>query len=240
MLTSRLARTGRALASTALAIAVLAGCASSGPTEPHDPYEGFNRSMFAVNEALDGAILEPLASGYVAITPEPVRAGVFNVFDNLAYLGTALNQFLQGKVERGFEDTGRFIVNSTFGLGGLIDFASGIGIQRHEEDFGQTLAVWGMGTGPYLELPLFGPNTFRSLPAIPVDMATDLLTWVNSPLDYALSGVKLVDTRANLDSAIKLRDRSALDPYVFQREAYLQRRRHLVYDGSPPLEVPAN
>jgi phospholipid-binding lipoprotein MlaA len=240
MLISRLVQAGRALLATISFATMLVGCTTSGPTEPHDPYEGFNRSMFAVNDALDGAVLEPLAKGYVAITPQPVRAGVFNVFDNLAYLGTALNQFLQGKVERGFEDTGRFIVNSTFGLGGLIDFASGVGIERHEEDFGQTLAVWGMGTGPYLELPFFGPNTFRSLPAIPVGAATDILTWVNSPLDYALSGVKLVDTRANLDSAIKLRDRSALDPYVFQREAYLQRRRHLVYDGNPPLEVPTN
>ena len=145
--------------------------------------------------------------------------------------------FLQGKIERGFEDTGRFIINSTFGLGGLVDFASGIGMPRHEEDFGQTLAVWGVGSGPYLELPLFGPNTFRSLPAIPADAATDIVTWVNSPLDYALGGVKRIEQRTRLETAIKLRDTTSLDPYVFQREAYLQRRQHLIFDGNPPLDT---
>lgn len=219
---------------------LLSGCASTGNevTEPHDPYEPFNRSMFAFNKTLDDAFFGPIASGYVAVTPEPAREAVFNVFDNLAYLTTMVNQFLQGKVERGFEDAGRFIINSTFGMGGLVDFATGIGIERHEEDFAQTLAVWGMGAGPYLELPFLGPNTFRSLPGIPADSVTDLVTWVASPMDYALTGVKRVDQRARLDSAIKLRDKSSLDPYVFQREAYLQRRRHLIYDGNPPLDGP--
>ena len=228
-------RLGRCVVAGGCAL-ILAGCATSGPTEPYDPYEGFNRKMFGFNKALDEAIFGPVSRGYTAITPEAAREGIFNVFDNLAYLGTALNQFLQGKIERGFEDTGRFIINSTFGLGGLVDFASGIGIPRHEEDFGQTLAVWGLGAGPYLELPFLGPNTFRTLPAIPVDAATDIVTWVNSPLDYALGGVKRVDQRARLDSAIKLRDTTSLDPYVFQREAYRQRRRHLIFDGNPPLE----
>jgi phospholipid-binding lipoprotein MlaA len=225
----------------AVLVLALTGCASTGEdaiTEPHDPYEGFNRSMFAFNKALDDAVFNPVADGYVAITPEPARDAVFNFFDNLAYLTTVVNQLLQGKVERGFEDAGRFVINSTFGLAGLIDFAGGIGMPRHEEDFAQTLAVWGVGAGPYLELPILGPNTFRSLPGIPADAATDLLTWLgSSPLDYALTGLKMVDKRAGLDSAIELRDTSALDPYVFQREAYLQRRRSLIYDGNPPLEV---
>ena len=217
----------------------LSGCASTDvATEPHDPYESFNRNMFAFNKALDENLFSPIADGYVAITPEPAREAVFNFFDNLGYLTTVVNQLLQGKIETGMADAGRFLINSTFGLGGLIDFASGIEMPRNQEDFDQTLAVWGVSPGPYLELPLLGPNTFRSLPGIPADAATDLLTWVSSPLDYALGGVERVDQRARLDSAIKLRDKSSLDPYVFQREAYLQRRRHLIYDGNPPLDAP--
>ena len=217
---------------------ILSGCATTNPSpgEPHDPFESFNRNMFTFNKALDDAILAPLANGYAHITPDPARVAVYNFFDNLAYLTTAVNQLLQGKIERVFEDVGRFVINSTFGLGGLVDFASAIDMRRNEEDFGQTLAVWGLGSGPYLELPLIGPNTFRSLPGIAADAATDLLTWVGSPVDYALSGVKRIDQRKRLDSAIKLRDESSLDAYVFQREAYLQRRRHLIYDGNPPLD----
>lgn len=219
-------------------VVALSGCATthSEPTEPHDPFEPFNRSMFALNTFVDKSFFAPLAHGYAHITPDPVREGVFNFFGNLSYLTTVANQLLQGKIERGFEDAGRFIVNSTFGLGGLVDFASGIGMPRNNEDFGQTLAVWGLGTGPYLELPFLGPNTFRSVPGIAADTGTDLLTWFGSPLDYALTGVKRVDQRKRLDSAIALRDKSSLDPYIFQREAYLQRRRSLVYDGNPPLD----
>jgi len=225
---------------TGLSALLLMGCASTDvATEPHDPYEGFNRSMFAFNKALDDALIGPISEGYVAITPDPARQAIFNVFANLGYLTTMVNQFLQGKVERGFEDAGRFLINSTFGLGGLVDFATGVGIERNQEDFDQTLAVWGVDAGPYLELPILGPNTVRSLPAIPADALSDILTWVASPLDYALTGVKGIDKRARLDSAIRLRDKSSLDPYVFQREAYLQRRRHLIYDGNPPLEDPA-
>lgn len=226
---------------TGLSALLLTGCASTGvETEPHDPYEGFNRSMFAFNKALDDAVLAPLSRGYVAITPAPARQAIYNVFENLGYLTTMVNQFLQGKVERGFEDGGRFIINSTFGLGGLVDFATGVGIERNQEDFDQTLAVWGVDPGPYLELPVLGPNVVRGLPAIPADMVTDVVFWVNSPYNWALAGVTAVDTRSRLDSAIKLRDKSALDPYIFQREAFLQRRRHLIYDGNPPLEDPAS
>jgi phospholipid-binding lipoprotein MlaA len=229
-----------ALAIVASAALILSGCATTGsaPTEPHDPFESFNRSMFTFNKGLDEAFFGPLAQGYAHITPQPAQAAVFNFFENLAYLTTAVNQLLQGKIERGFEDAGRFVINSTFGLAGLVDFASGIDMPRNREDFGQTLAVWGLGSGPYLELPFLGPNTFRSLPGLAADSATDLLTWVGSPVDYALSGVKRIDQRKRLDSAIKLRDKSSLDPYVFQREAYLQRRRHLIYDGNPPLDSP--
>jgi len=216
----------------------LTGCASTGgDVDPRDPYESFNRSMFAFNKGLDEAIMAPISSAYADVTPDPLRTVIYNVFDNAAYLTTAVNQLLQGKFELGMEDLGRFLFNSTFGLGGMIDFSSGIGLPRHEEDFGQTLAVWGAPQGDYLELPLIGPTTTRDLPGIAADSATDLLTWLgSSPLDYALGSLKRVEQRAGLESAIKLRDKSSLDPYVFQREAYLQRRRHLIYDGNPPLD----
>jgi len=222
---------------TAAAV-VLSGCAGTEGmgTEPHDPYESFNRSMFAFNKALDENLFEPIADGYVAVTPEPAREAVFNFFDNLGTLNTIVNQILQGKIERGMGDAGRFVINSTFGLAGLVDFASGIGVERHEEDFDQTFAIWGLRSGPYLELPLFGPSTVRALPAIPLDTATDPVTYVSTPYNIAVSAVDRVDQRARLSSAIELRDTSSLDPYVFQREAYLQRRRHQIYDGNPPLD----
>lgn len=221
-----------------LSVSVLSGCASTGSgVDPNDPYESFNRTMFAFNKGLDEAVLAPIASAYTSVTPAPARTAIYNVFDNLAYPTTIVNQFLQGKIEKGLEDAGRFLFNTTLGLGGLIDFSSGTGLQRHDEDFGQTLAVWGAPRGAYLELPLLGPTTFRDLPGIPADTATDILTWVGSDTwDYVMGGVKRVEQRARLDSAIKLRDKSSLDPYVFQREAYLQKRRHLIYDGNPPLD----
>lgn len=224
----------------AIALVGLSGCASTDvvETEPHDPYESFNRDMFAVNKFLDDSFFSPLAQGYAHVTPDPAREAVYNFFQNLAYPTTIVNQFLQGKIERGFEDLGRFVINSTFGLAGLVDFASDIEMTRNDEDFAQTLAVWGLGSGPYLELPLLGPNTFRSLPGIPANAATDVLTWVGSPTDYWLGGLKRVDQRKRLDSAIKLRDTKSLDPYIFQREAYLQRRNYLIHDGNPPLNGP--
>lgn len=232
---------GAVFAIASIALIGLSGCATTDglETEPHDPYESFNRSMFAFNKSLDRAILAPLAEGYATITPQPARDAISNAFANAAYLTTAVNQLLQGKIERSMEDAGRFVINSTFGLGGLVDFASAIGMPRHEEDFDQTLAVWGMAPGPYLELPLLGPNTVRGVPGIAADRVTDLMFWLgSSPLDYALTSLKIVDLRDQLSPAIKLRDKSSLDPYVFQREAFLQRRRYLVYDGNPPLEDP--
>ncbi len=227
-----------ALGIAAMGLLLLNGCASTGgETDPHDPYESFNRTMFSFNKGLDEAIMGPISQAYAEVTPGPARTAIYNVFENLSYLTTVVNQILQGKVERGFEDAGRFLFNTTFGLGGMIDFSTGVGLERHDEDFGQTLAVWGMSQGAYLELPLIGPTTMRDLPGIPADAATDILTWTgNDTWDYILGGVKTVEERAGLESAIKLRDKSSLDPYVFQREAFLQKRRHLIYDGNPPLD----
>ncbi len=226
-----------------LALVLLTGLISACATAPvdedvavPDPYEDWNRGFYAFNDALDKAILAPAADVYVTVTPAPARTGVGNFFDNLAYPVVIINDFLQGKIEQGFEDLGRFLINSTFGLGGLIDFSSGVGLERHEEDFGQTLAVWGFGPGFYTDLPMVGPKTASEAAAIPADIVTDVLFYVSSSVAFPLGLLRLVNKRANLDSAIKFRDETALDPYVFQREAYLQHRAYLIHDGDPPRD----
>ena len=220
------------------ALLVLTGCASvpgQGSAE-YDPWEPANRTFYAINDSLDKAILKPASDVYVMVTPEFFRNYVFNFFDNLSYPGVFINNFLQGKFERGMEDVGRFVINSTLGLGGTIDLASGFGLERHDEDLGQTLAVWGVDEGWYTELPFLGPNSLRDLPDLPFSSVTNPIFFLQSAATFPLSLLKLVDQRARLDSAIKVRDETALDPYIFQREAYRQRREHLIYDGDPPLE----
>jgi len=218
-------------------VALLAGCATVPNGDPKDPMESMNRSFYAFNNGLDKAILKPISSAYTKALPAGVRESVFNFFSNLGYPTVFVNALLQGKVTQSIEDTARFVFNSTIGIGGLFDVSTGFGLARHKEDFGQTLAVWGIEQGAYLDLPLLGPNTIRSALAIPADSYTSLLTYIGpNSVQFPLEGTEIVDKRARLASAIKLRDESALDPYIFQREAYLQRRRSLIYDGSPPLE----
>ena len=212
------------------------GCATPGRTESADPFESFNRRNFAFNGFLDRNFVAPVARVYVKATPRGVRRGISNFFANLAYPSVIANDFLQGKFEQGLEDTGRFIFNSTLGLGGLIDIAGPLGLEAHQEDFGQTLAVWGIDSGPYLELPFFGPYTTRGIGDLPFSAATNPLFYLDdpSPLSTLLLGV--VDERAGLFDAIEVRDQ-ALDPYVFQREAFLQTRRHLIRDGRQSEEA---
>jgi len=199
--------------------------------------ESMNRSFYAFNNALDRAVLKPIAKGYTKALPAGLRESVFNFFSNLGYPTVFINALLQGKFTQGVEDTARFVFNSTLGIGGLFDVSTGFGLARHKEDFGQTLAVWGVGPGAYLDLPLLGPNSVRSAIAIPADAYTSILTYVQAnSVQLPLEGTEIVDKRARLSSAIKLRDESALDPYIFQREAYLQHRRNLIYDGNPPLQ----
>ena len=222
-----------------LGLLTLGGCASVDveDDEINDPGESVNRAVFQVNTKLDRAFLEPLSELYVFVTPNLVQDSVFNFFGNLAYPGVIVNDFLQGKVEQGFADAGRFVFNSTLGIGGLFDISTGLGLPAHEEDFGQTLGVWGVGEGPYLELLFAGPSTLRDLPNIPIGLLTNVGTYVpGGTAGFALGVVNGADTRARLDSVIELRDSSALDPYVYQREAYRQRRKHLIYDGNPPID----
>lgn len=225
--------------SVCVSAGMLSSCASMEEAEDYgtpDPYEDWNRKFYAFNDALDKAILAPAAQVYVEVTPEPARIGVHNFFDNLAYPEVFINDFLQGKMEQGFDDVGRFIINSTFGLGGIIDFAGGLGFVRNEEDFGQTFAVWGFDAGAYFDLPFLGPNTTRDVSGIPPGTVTNVLFYADSFVSFPLGLLKIVDKRASLDPAIKIRDETALDPYVFQREAYIQHRRHLIYDGNAPRD----
>ncbi len=229
----------RPLALMLLALFVVAGtgCVSiPGEPDPNDPWEPFNRSMYDFNDGIDKDIIEPTADAYLEL-PAGGRKSIHNFFVNLGYPTTIINQFLQGKFERGFEDTMRFIFNTTFGLLGFIDFAGPTGLARHQEDFGQTFAVWGAPAGNFLTLPVLGPRTVRSAAGWPLDFLTKPLFWIETGGEFlAVAGLDIVDTRARLASAIKLRDETAFDPYIFTREAYLQQRLNLIYDGNPPIQ----
>jgi len=220
----------------------LSGCASTGDNAAGrgattDPFESVNRKIYKVNDTLDKAILKPVATGYKAVAPSPVQDGVRNFFSNINDVIVIVNDLLQLKFAQAASDTGRFAANSTVGLLGLVDVASRMGLPKHNEDFGQTLGVWGLDTGPYLVLPLFGPSNTRDGVGLIGDFTLDPVSYVDpTGIRLGLSGVRTVDTRANLLRAGGLLDQAALDPYTFLRDAYLQRRRSLVYDGSPPLE----
>jgi phospholipid-binding lipoprotein MlaA len=216
--------------------ALLAGCAAA-PSKV-DPLEPMNRAAFQVHEALDSAIVKPVAEGYVAVVPKFVRTGVGNVFGNIDDLFSAVNGLLQGKPDKAGNDLGRVMINTMFGLGGLIDVSSEAGIERGNEDFGQTFAVWGFPAGPYLFVPLFGPTTVRDGTGVLVRIATGPVGYVpNVPLRNVLYAVGYVDLRAQALDVGEIVDQAALDRYLFLRNAYLQRRRYLIYDGKPPPEA---
>ena len=219
-----------------IAALALAGCATPGGTgNSADPWESLNRKTFAFNEKLDEAVLKPVATGYVKVVPGFAREGVSNFFDNLEDVGTSLNNFLQGKPGQGASDVGRFLVNTVLGVFGLWDVATPMGLEKHYEDFGQTLGVWGVESGPYLVLPLLGPSSARDGPAKIVDPAWYWpIALDNDRLYWSLWTLDKVRTRASLFQAESVLQQAALDKYSFIRDAWLQRRRSQVYDGSPP------
>lgn len=203
---------------------------------PRDPYESLNRKVFEFNDKLDANILKPVAETYQKVVPSMVRTGVSNVLGNLGDVWSAVNQLLQGKPGQAGEMTMRVLTNTFFGIGGLFDQATELGLDRHSEDFGQTLGRWGVPPGPYIVLPLLGASTARDTVATPVDMYASPDTQLTSGTSATLgvSVLKVVDTRANLLGASQLLDQIALDRYSFVRDAYLARRRSQVYDGNPP------
>ena len=231
--TTSIATHWRGPALAAAAGLLLAGCAT--PQDPHDPFEKFNRAMFTVNDAVDRTALKPVATVYKEYTPSFVQTGVNNFFGNLADVWSGLNNLLQGKGQDGMSDLTRFALNSTFGIVGLLDIASQAGLQKHSEDLGQTLGVWGVPSGPYLMLPLLGPSTLRDTAALPADLwgnpwnHKEPVRWRNVGI-----GVRAVDQRATVLDASNLMEEAALDRYEFIRDGFLQRRESQVYDGEPP------
>jgi phospholipid-binding lipoprotein MlaA len=217
----------------ALAVAVLAGCAAAPSRE--DPFEPMNRASYAVHEVVDGKIVKPMVQAYVDYTPRPIRQAISNFFGNIDDMFSVINDFLQWKLDKAGNDMGRVITNTGFGLLGLIDIASDAGIEKGNEDFGQTFGYWGIPQGPYLFIPVFGPTTVR-------DGSGWVIRGYTSPISYIpdvstrniLWGIGLVDLRASALQAETLVNQAAIDPYTFIRRAYLQRREYLVHDGKPP------
>ena len=221
-------------------LAILTGCATVPPNagqDPRDPLESFNRQVFEFNEGLDKVVLKPLAEVYGAVLPVPVQDCLSNGFSNLREPSNALNNLLQGKGSEAVSDVCRFAINTTIGLLGCFDVATRMGLEKHREDFGQTLGVWGVGNGPFLVLPLFGPSTIRDTAGFGVETVLDVNFWVNNvSVRNTIFGVRTVSFRHELLKADDLISGAALDKYTFIRDGYLQRRRNLVFDGNPPRE----
>jgi phospholipid-binding lipoprotein MlaA len=226
-----------------LALALVAsGCATTSGGAPRpvtgpgaDPWENWNRKVYAFNDAIDRAVLKPVATAYVDYVPQPVRTGVSNFFGNFGDAWSAINNFLQGKIANGFQDVMRVGTNTVFGIGGLFDVATEAGIEKQGEDLGQTFGRWGFGPGPYVVWPLLGPSTLRDSFALPADRYVSPLLLTDH--DSTRGGIVVlgaVDQRAALLGASRVLDDVALDKYAFTRDGYLQRRRSLVYDGNPP------
>ncbi|WP_457670360.1 MlaA family lipoprotein [Thiolapillus sp.] len=219
----------------ALLALLVSGCATSGAVE-NDPWEAFNRPMYRFNEKLDEYVAKPLARGYQAITPAPVDRGISRFFANLDDVQIALNNLLQFKFRDALSDAGRFGLNSTIGILGFLDVATGMGLEKHEEDFGQTLGKWGFPSGPYLVLPVLGPSSVRDAVGFAGDWVVNpiFVQIDNADVSWSLYGLRYVDRRADLLKASRILQSAALDPYSFIRDSYLQRRQSLVFDGSPP------
>jgi phospholipid-binding lipoprotein MlaA len=235
-----------ALAAMLALSAALAGCASLPKGEKRDPrdrFERFNRSIYAFNTTADHLLLRPVARGYVKITPAPVRTSVHNFLDNLAYTKTIINDFLEGKWQDGGTDTARLVLNTTIGIGGLFDPASKAGLDRHHTDFGQTLGIWGVPSGPYLLLPILGPSTVRDAIGLLPDEYTTLPAYIRPVwIPWTIGAMYGVDVRVGLLDEDKLIE-SAYDPYAFVRNVWLQRREYLIHgdtSGAPDEPPPSD
>ncbi len=231
----------RLAAGLLVAVLALSGCAGagagSGALARKDPFEPMNRAVFGFNEFLDENALEPAARAYEAVVPELFRYMIGNFFSNLGDVWTSVHQVLQGKPREAASDLARVTINSVFGFAGVVDIASELGLEKHREDFGQTLGRWGVGSGPYLVLPFFGSSSLRDGLGLAADLAADPLRRIDSEgRENNMWALRVVDTRASLLRAGRVVEGAALDKYGFMRDAYLQRRHNQVWDGEPPPE----
>ena len=218
-----------------VATLMLGGCATQG--NPKDPIEGFNRAVFAINDGIDQAAIKPVAKGYDAVAPTPLKTGISNFFGNIADVFIGVNNLLQGKVKDGLGDEGRVLVNSTIGILGLIDVASDFGLEKHDEDFGQTFGRWGAGPGAYVVVPFWGPRDVRDTAGLVLDVVADPVGGMhNVAARNTLLATRVISDRTALLPAEKVIEEAALDKYSYIRDGYLQRRRSQVYDGSPPRD----
>jgi phospholipid-binding lipoprotein MlaA len=224
-----------AIVSAALALQFLGGCASTG--NPRDPLEGVNRGIYKFNDTMDNVFVRPAAEAYRDLVPAAIRTGVSNFFSNIQDVLVALNNLLQGKLPDAINNVGRILVNTTLGVLGVIDVATDLGVEKQNEDFGQTLGRWGFGPGPYVVIPFLGPSSLRDAVGLVGDWKSDPLTYVDpTRTRNQLYGVYYVSRRSELLEASRILETAALDPYEFVRDGYLQRRRSLVHDGNPPDE----
>ena len=223
-------------------VGMMVGCASipaGVQPSPHDPWEPFNRSVFEFNEGLDAYLLKPVVQVYRFILPEFVRDGIYNFFSNYNDIYTALQNLLQGKPDLAFSDLMRVVVNTTFGLGGLVDMATPGGLPKHKEDWGQTFGVWGIPSGPYVVLPFFGPSSVRDTFGTAADLESDYLFRLlpDVALRNSLTGLRVVNARNTYYEAGDLLDGAALDKYSFLRDAYIQRREYQINEGRDDEET---
>lgn len=206
-----------------------------------DPWESWNRKVFAFNEKLDEAVLKPVATAYSEIVPSPIRTGIDNFFGNIGDAWSAVNLLLQGRFKAGVEQGMRFAVNSTFGLAGVLDVATEAGLEKNSQDFGKTLGKWGMGTGAYIVWPVFGPSSVRDSLALPVDwQASPAVVFDDGRKKVVITALNLINTRANFLRAGEMLEGIALDKYTFYRDAYLQRRGSFDDDEEVEVLVPGN
>ncbi len=214
---------------------MVSGCATTS-NDPRDPWEGMNRGIQTFNDAADDYVIAPVAEGYQWVTPGFVDQGVTNFFNNIGDIRVTINDILQFKFNQGGSDFTRLLINTTLGLGGLVDVGTMLDFERHEEDFGQTLGAWGVPTGPYLVLPILGPSSPRGGVGLVGDAAVNPLSYINLPaVTLGLAGLNLIDSRADFLSTSRIAEQAALDRYDFFKNAYIQRREYLVHDGNPPV-----
>jgi phospholipid-binding lipoprotein MlaA len=221
--------------SAGLVVLALQACTSVPNADPRDPWESMNRSVYQFNEGVDKAVLQPAAKAYVAVLPGPVRTGVHNFLGNLGDAWSLVNHVLQLKPHAAAETLMRISVNTVFGLGGILDVATEMRLEKRKEDFGQTLGYWGVQPGPYVVLPLLGPSTLRDTLATPVDMQGNAVQQISDPAARtALTVTGVLDTRAGFLQSLDVIKAAALDPYAFVRDGFLQKRNNDVHDGNPP------